>query len=215
MKKILTTLVLSGAMAAPLHADGLSTYQVSITNATTHQVLTPPVLVSHNNAYAVFTVGSPASAGLVTQAETGNPAPLALEVSNAVGVMDVVTGSNVIPYGQTSTFQITASKRGRITLTTMLATTNDGFAALNSVALPKRSAQYFAYVYDAGSEYNNENCSYIPGPPCAPDSGNARTDSGEGFVSIHNGIHGIDDLVAASLDWRGPAAIVTITRIDD
>ena len=215
MKKILATLVLSGAMVAPLHADGLSTYEVSITNATTHQVLTPPVLVSHNRTYAIFTVGNAASAGLVTQAETGNPAPLALEASNAVGVMDVVTGSNVIPYGQTATFQIAASRRGRITLTTMLAATNDGFAALNSVVLPKRSGQYFAYVYDAGSEYNNENCGYIPGPPCAPDSGNARTDSGEGFVSIHNGIHGIGDLAAASLDWRGPAAIVTITRIDD
>jgi hypothetical protein len=214
MKKILATLALSGAMVAPLHADGLSTYQVSITNATAHQVLTPPVLISHKMTYAVFTVGSEASAGLVTQAETGNPAPLALEASNAVGVMDVVTGSNVIPYGQTATFQITASRRGRITLTTMLATTNDGFAALHSVTLPKHSAQYFAYVYDAGSEYNNESCSYIPGPPCTPESGNARTDNGEGFVSIHNGIHGINDLTAANLDWRGPAAVVTITRID-
>lgn len=214
MKKILTTLALSGAMIAPIHANELSTYQVSITNATTHQVLTPPVLVSHNRTYTVFSVGSPASDGLVTQAETGNPAPLALEVSNVVGVMDVVTGSNVIPYGQTASFQVTASKRGRITLTTMLATTNDGFAALNSVALPKRSARYFAYVYDAGSESNNESCSHIPGPPCTPESGNARTDAGEGFVSIHNGIHGIGDLIAANLDWRGPAAIVTITRID-
>ena len=94
----------------------------------------------------------------------------------------------------------------------MLATTNDGYAALNSVALPKNTTSYFAYVYDAGSESNNESCAYIPGPPCAGNSGNI-SDDGEGFISLHNGVHGGGDLNIKHLDWRGPVAIVTVSRI--
>lgn len=215
MKKILVTLVLSAAFMTSAQASGLRTYEVKITNATSHHVLTPPLVISHNTAFSVFSVGGTASDGLVTQAETGNPGPLSLEVSNAVGVRDVVAGDGVILYGQSASLRITARKRDRLSLTSMLATTNDAFAGLNSVALPKRSVQYFAYAYDAGSEMNNENCSHIPGPPCAPDSGNDRTASGEGFIAIHNGVHGIGDLDASHLDWRGPVAIITITRVDD
>ena len=34
----------------------------------------------------------------------------------------------------------------------------------------------FVPGYDAGTEMNNELCSFIPGPACAPDSGNKVTD---------------------------------------
>lgn len=116
-------------------------------------------------------------------------------------------------YGQSATFEVTAPKKSVLSFTSMLATTNDAFAGLSGVALPKSSDQYFAYAYDAGSEINNEACSFIPGPPCAADSGNARTETGEGFIAIHNGIHGGSDLNPKHLDWRGPVAVMTITRI--
>ena len=96
----------------------------------------------------------------------------------------------------------------------MLATTNDAFVALNGVRLPKKSATYYARIYDAGSEANNEDCAFIPGPPCAAESGNERaTEGSEGFITISNGIHGHGDLSARDLDWNGPGAIVTIKRI--
>ena len=68
-------------------------------------------------------------------------------------------------------------------------------------------------AYDAGSEENNEDCAYIPGPPC----GNPFMDSGmpaEGYVHVHGGIHGGGGLDAAMYDWRNPVAEVTIDRID-
>jgi hypothetical protein len=72
---------------------------------------------------------------------------------------------------------------------------------------------YYVGAFDAGSEGNNEDCAFVPGPACPPDSGNARsTSDAEGYVHIHNGVHGIADLGPAAYDWRNPVAKITITR---
>lgn len=215
MNKLLTTLLLSFTLLTSAYAGDYASYRVTITNATAHQVITPPLVVSHSQAFQLFAVGSPASNGLAYQAENGDPSLVYGEVLGAAGVMDVQTGSGVVLPGHSQTIDIVAGKKAKLTLTAMLATTNDGFAALNAVDLPRKSATYFAYAYDAGSEMNNESCSHIPGPPCAADSGNARTDSGEGFVTIHSGIYGGNDLNPKQLDWRGPVAVVHVERLSD
>ena len=69
-----------------------------------------------------------------------------------------------------------------------------------------------ALGYDAGTETNDELCATVPGPACGGEA-LSPADSGEGFVSIHNGIHGMGDLNAALLDWRNPVAKVTIHRV--
>ena len=104
------------------------------------------------------------------------------------------------------------SNRSLISVTGMLATTNDAFTAVSSKALPNRSVSYKGETYDAGSESNNENCDYIPGPPC--NNGTNTSDDGEGFITIHSGINGVGDLVPSNLDWRGATSIITITRVD-
>lgn len=212
-RKIL--IVLCAMFAASAHADSWSNYRITISNATAHQVMTPPLIVVHRMSFNLFSVGSPASPGLVTLAETGNNSELNAEVGGAPGVINTVAGGAVIPYGQSASINVSAPHKARLSLTAMLATTNDGFAGLNDVALPKHKTHYYAYAYDAGSELNNESCAYVPGPPCPADSGNLRTDHGEGFISVHNGIHGGSDLNPKQLDWRGPVAVVTIERIKD
>lgn len=219
MKNLLTIIGISSVIAlqipAQAQAGNYNTYRVTVTNATSHQVLTPVVFTVHNSNFNVFNVGETASPGLVHQAENGDPSIIISELEGSHGVDSVTVGTGLIPYGQSASFDVRASKKSKFSVTSMLATTNDGFAAINSASLPKRAETYYAYAYDAGSEMNNESCSHIPGPPCAPESGNARTKSGEGFISIHNGIHGGSDLNAKHLDWRGPVAVVTITRIGD
>ena len=215
MKKILTILGLSSLFIVQAQAGDYDTYRVTITNATSHQVLTPAVFTVHNRNFSVFNVGDTASEGLAHQAENGDPSIIVSELEGSHGVKSVTVGTGLIPYGQSASFDITASKRSKFSITSMLATTNDAFAAINGASLPKRTATYFAYAYDAGSEMNNESCSHIPGPPCAPESGNARTETGEGFISIHNGVHGGSDLNPKHLDWRGPVAVITVTRIND
>lgn len=213
MKKTLTALALLIGGLSPAMADRMQTYRVTITNATAHQVITPPLVVAHRHGFRLFQVGEAASEGLVTLAETGDNLQLLGEVDGAHGVYSAVAGSAPIPYGQSVSIEIKAPRFALISIAGMLATTNDGFAGINGMPLPLRHSHTMAHAYDAGSEMNNESCSHIPGPPCPPESGNARTESGEGFIAIHNGIHGGSDLDPKQLDWRGPVAVVSVTRI--
>ena len=99
----------------------------------------------------------------------------------------------------------------------MLVNTNDAMIAIDSRPLPKwrhSTRTYNALGYDAGSEGNNEDCRFIPGPACPAGSGNMRsTDDAEGFVHIHNGVHGIADLAADAYDWRNPVAKIHVKRV--
>lgn len=215
MKKLVGICVLLAMASSHVMASDWKNYRVTITNATSHHVITPPLIVVHNRKFKLFEVTEAASDGLATQAETGSPAGLYNEVSGAHGVYDVITGTDVIVYGNKATFEISAPKNAMISMTAMLATSNDAFTAISGKALPKKSVSYMASTYDAGSEANNESCAYVPGPPCAGDSGNARaTEGAEGFITIHGGIKGGSDLNPAHLDWRGATSIVSITRID-
>ena len=95
----------------------------------------------------------------------------------------------------------------------MLVTTNDAFAALNGVRLPRRgSTSFFSVAYDAGSEANTENCSDIPGPPCG-NPFNRVPAGAEGYVSVHSGIHGIGDILPENRDWRNPVAWITVRSL--
>ncbi len=213
MKKFLCILTITLLTSINANADGFRQYEVTITNATAHHVFTPTLIATHAARIKLFKVGDAASDGLAHQAENGDPSILLAETQARDGVFDTVIG-DFIPGGMTLSFTIMAPKRGRLSLTAMLATTNDAFVALNSVKLPSWSATYYANIYDAGSEANNEDCAFIPGPPCPADSGNERaTDGSEGFITISNGIHGHGDLSAQDLDWNNPGAIVKIRRI--
>jgi hypothetical protein len=219
MKKLagMVVLLAMGTMGScSVMASDWNNYRVTITNATSHHVITPPLIVIHNRHFNLFEVATVASDGLATQAETGDNSVLYNEVDGARGVYDVISGSGVIVYGNKASFDFRAPKNAKISMTGMLATSNDAFTAVLGKDLPKKSVTYMASTYDAGSEVNNESCAYIPGPPCSGESGNLRsTDGAEGFITIHAGIKGGSDLNPAHLDWRGATAIVTIDRVDN
>lgn len=213
MKILSTVFTVVLLMSAAAQASDFKQYQVTITNATAHHVFTPTLIVTHASRVTLFKVGEAASDGLAYQAENGDPSVILAETQGRAGVYDTVIGDFVMA-GSSVSFTITAPKRAHLSLTAMLASTNDSFVALNNVELPKKSAQYYASIYDAGSEVNNEDCAFVPGPPCSAESGNARATVGsEGFVTISNGIHGHGDLSAQDLDWANPGAIVTISRL--
>lgn len=202
-------LTFSNAMADD--DNNYHTYHVTITNATGNHFITPPVIIAHNKHFKLFQVTQKASDELATMAETGNNAPLlALLVVND-NVSATASGVGIHP-SESITIEIMAPKETYFTVAGMLAASNDAFTSVTIKAPKKhRYAHGMAMTYDAGSETNNEICDYIPGPPC--NSTNMSND-GEGFVTIHNGIHGIEDLVPADLDWRGPTAMVRIYNDD-
>jgi len=185
------------------------TLRVKITNLTQGQIFSPPIVIAHPRNMSTFKFGEAASDALATLAETGSPADLAAEVG-ALGA-DVATHDGMILPGESGivTIETTGANR-RISVLAMLVSTNDAFFAVDSVKPTGRFSRFFASAYDAGSEANNEDCGFVPGPPCG---GMARDEGGaEGFVHVHSGIHGIADLFPADLDWGNPVAMVNVVR---
>ena len=216
MKRVAGIFILLAMGTSSVLAGDWNNYRVTITNATSHHVITPPLIVIHNQKFKLFEVATTASEGLSIQAETGDPSVLYGEVNGARGVYNATTGDNVIIYGNKASYNIRAPKKAVISMTAMLASSNDAFTAISGMALPKNSVNYMASTYDAGSEANNESCAFIPGPPCSELSGNERATVGaEGFITVHGGIKGGNDLNPAHFDWRDATAIVTIERIHD
>lgn len=217
---VVVGLVAGGAMAMShvAAADGVRLYEVTVFNATRGQVVTPPVAATHTSDFQLFEIGDDLEAtGLRVQAEDGDPGALLTELSGDPEVSDAVAAGGVVMPGGTAVFTVTASGNAKyLTLTAMLASTNDAFAAIRGIRLPNGigdTVSVFGNAYDAGTEANSEDCDFIPGPPC----GNANqrdTGSAEGFVHIHSGIHGVGDLMPSDLDWRNPVIQVTIERID-
>ncbi|PCJ48897.1 MAG: hypothetical protein COA74_07910 [Gammaproteobacteria bacterium] len=221
MKKLPLVLAVASALSfATVFADGIDrdrnnkfTYHVTITNTTANQILTPPTVIAHNRKFKLFELAQPASDELIIMAEGGNNGPLisSLGDNNVYATASSLDQTPpVIMPGNSITIEIKAPRRTFFTVTTMLATTNDAFASVTLRGPKKyRTNNARAETYDAGSEVNNEYCDDIPGPPCG--GANIPVDGdGEGFITIHNGIHGIGDLIPSDLDWRGPTAAVSI-----
>lgn len=197
--------------------DGENKFEVTVTNLTRGQIISPFVVVTHTRKLVpLFTLGSEASEELAFIAEDAYNIPLIelLEADPKVKVVLEATGP-IIP-GESVSVEIDFDRKTRnITVVGMLVTTNDTFFALNGVRGPRYGSKtYYSPAYDAGSEANSEECIFIPGPPCG-NGGVHDPAVAEGYVHIHAGIHGGGDLDPAKHDWRNPVAKITIRRLDD
>jgi uncharacterized surface protein with fasciclin (FAS1) repeats len=206
----------------PTEAEGI-TYEVTITNGTSNHVFTPPLLVAHRPNIAPFQLGGTASDSLKYLAEEGNAEEMVDDLFPLDSVTDLLTGTDPIPPGGQASYTIKAAGPiDRISVLSMLATTNDTFLA--TTVTPPRVLVFksgssspevvsMAFAYDAGTEYNSESCAHIPGPPCG--SHHAAPDQpGEGLISFARGIRGDGDLSAMMYDWRGPVATVVVRALD-
>jgi hypothetical protein len=191
-------------------------YEVTITNVTSGQLITPPLLFSHSANFELFTLGAPASEELAALAEGGDFVPLMQLLNRTPEFYDYAISSEPILPGESITLDVVANGEFRyFTVAGMLATTNDAFFAVHGAAFPRstETLKIDGIAYDAGSEVNNESCIHIPGPPCEAFGTLTIVDPEEGFVHIHSGIHGNEDVDAQFYDWHNPVAIVTVQRV--
>ena len=221
------TVLAPSASSAASHPDGQSTYEVTITNTTGGQYLTPPNWAAHDRSVRVFRLGQPASPGVEAVAERGGVPVLAEELAAAVdgagkGVSGVGADAPIGP-GQSATFTVTTGER-RFSVVSMIVCTNDGFGGLNSVRLPSRDGQtktYHLRDYDAGTELNTElRADIVPAPFCSTPEG-APGGNGEdqpeidgfGRINRHPTLKGVGDM-PDRFDWRrGSVGTVTVTRV--
>jgi hypothetical protein len=216
--------VLSGAALAG-EDDGVKTWRITLTNLTpatgpgASQPLSPPLVAVHSAKANAWSVGSVASAGVAAIAEDANTAPLTAALSGAAGVRSVTTvlkdnGPGTPPVvfpGSSLVFEVTTrGEENRLTLLSMLVNTNDGFTGLDSFLLRGQGGVLDLMAYDAGSEANNEDADFIPGPCC--DSAGVR-DVTSDPIAPHTGIVGTGDLAPGVYGWSGAVARLTYERV--
>ncbi len=202
------------ATAAAPGSNTAVRYKVTITNATKGQILGPVTVISHSAQTRLFDIGAPASPGLAHQAEEGDPSQLIAQMTANPEVLIARTNGAVTPPGMSASVNIVVDDTNPyISLASMLVSTNDAFVALRDIPAPATKATYLARVYDAGSEFNSEDCAWVPGPPCGS-AGMHDPTPAEGFVRIHKGVHGIGSLAPEVFDWRDAGAEVTIERLN-
>jgi hypothetical protein len=228
------TVFLATASLAAADAP-VATYEVTVSDLTAGQPLTPPVVATHRAATSMFTVGQPASFALKEIAENGNLAPMISQVEPDKHVADSAAASApLVPaglpgsamFGDSVTLTVSASEGAKfLSFASMLICTNDGFTGVDSLRLPKdvgdaviaRSAGY-----DAGTELNTEDFADIV-PPCQglvgassgePGTGTSNPALAEGEVIHHHpGIAGGADLLPAVHGWTDPVAEITVERV--
>ena len=190
-------------------------YEVSITNLTKAQVFTEPVLFSHEEGYQLFMIGEPASLELAEVAEGGATASLEALLGTRDDVFDIQKSAFPILPGQTLTMTVQIKGKAKyLSLVGMLASSNDAVYAFRGVKAPRGGMEMLMLpAYDAGSEKNTELCDDLPGPPCNNGTNNRVPAGAEGFVHLHNGIHGIGGLFAPNMDWNNPVAKVLIKKM--
>lgn len=209
---------------------GMRQYDVTISNLTGSQPLSPGVVVTHTKHVEIWAPGHQASEGIRQIAENGDDGPAVAELTGAPGVFDVV-GTGLPPVhriggpGPTSrTFRISArGDANRLSVAVMLICTNDGFTGVHSVRLPGgfEAATFAGRGYDAGTESNDQSSTHIVDPcgaigpvPAAPDGQNLRTPTPGGLIHLHPGIQpGVGDLNAAAHGWVNPTALITVQRV--
>lgn len=190
---------------------------VTITNITTDQIFSPPLVVSHDKRANLFRLGQPASEELAALAEDGMVDPLIDLLSGTTGVLDIAVADGMVFPGESVTVEVDVTPlQSLISLAGMLVSTNDAFVGLNGTGVQVRGSRPFRLVtaaraYDAGSEANTESCEHIPGPPCG-NPGVRVPEGSEGYVLVHSGIHGIGDLQPSTKDWNNPVAVISIER---
>lgn len=228
--------------ATPTEAqDANRVYEVTISNLTTGQLLSPPVLAAHGSDVSVFEVGEQASEGLWTVAEQGNPMKLAEQLRAMPEVASVVVADGPVRRmsgagemmgtmsqgmqgldESTVTMRIESHGADRLSVAMMLGCTNDGFTGLSSVPLGRSMVPvtYYGAAYDAGTERNNQRWSSLPdgcnalGPAPRDADGQNDRDLTDEPITMHAGIvPDVGDL-GQQFAWNRAVVKVTVQRIE-
>ncbi len=200
--------------------ERVATYEITITNQTSGQPITPAVFAAHSGRHDVFRKGAAASNGIQQLAENGGVGVLAAEVAANPSISaSAVVGSVPLAPGASGTVSLdVVGRANRFSLASMLVCTNDGFGGIDGDRLPRTIGSertYQARAFDAGTEMNTELFNDLV-PPC---DGNLDTGTGMsdpalaegGTIQRHAGIAGVGDLIDAH-DWSGPVVQITIER---
>ncbi|MDP2561713.1 spondin domain-containing protein [Psychrobium sp. 1_MG-2023] len=179
--------------------DQVYRYQVTVTNLTHNQPLSPVTHLIHGSDYQAWSIGSMASEALEQLAESGDNSAV---LDNAMITESQASEGVVMPGLSYQTTLELSDKDHYLTILSMLVNTNDAFTGLNKHALTNYSVGdktlLSLRVYDAGTESNSELQATIPGPAGQGEGFNVQRDDTD-FVSMHPGVVSMDDGLSTSV----------------
>lgn len=201
-------------------------YDITVTNLTSNQPLSPLAAQLHSSEYSAWKIGAAASENLEILAEEGDNSAL-LNAQSAY-VYSAVSGVGAIGPGIGGMLSIKAEVNAemssdiKLTLISMLVNTNDAFIGKTGIDLSNlavgQAVKYTLPVYDSGTEANSELAGTIPGPADGGEGYNMARDDVD-YVARHPGVVGIDQGYSESVlnsthGFDSPAAVLTITRTE-
>ncbi|MBE1298459.1 MAG: hypothetical protein GJ680_00920 [Alteromonadaceae bacterium] len=204
---------------APAPTPVLSSYDVTVTNLTNAQPLSPIAVALHAEGQ-LWQIGAEASEELEYLSEGGDNSFL---LANAA-VVASASGMGIVAPGASETISVSIEDNSEalITIATMLVNTNDAFTGLNAHSLASlgvgETMTRTTFVYDSGTEANTEAMGTIPGSADGGTGFDAMRDDA-GFISMHPGVVGNDDGLSTSVltqahRFDNPAMRISITRTE-
>lgn len=206
---------------APVPAPINYSYEVTVTNLTNSQPLSPVAVILHKQSH-VFSVGGIASLELEQMAEGGDSSGL---MNWGFGLASS-SGAAPIGPGASETIMITIEdvSDANLSLVSMLVNTNDGFSGLDAWNLSQLAVgdswTTNAFTYDAGTEANTEAAGTVPGPADGSEGAGFNTDRDDsGFISMHPGVVSSDDGLNTSIltqahKFDNPSMRIKVIRIE-
>lgn len=195
-----------------------STYQITFTNRSTEQPMTPPVAAIHDPEVDIYEVGEAASEQVTAIAERGEIDGLrdlltglvgSGVASTAVALTVPGTPGPVMP-GESATITLTSDSETQVlSFVSMIVCTNDGFTGFDGRALSVGVETAFAQNYDAGSEENTLTADYWV-PPCGTET-NLHVDE-NGVIAVHPGQEPVGDEAVRGFAAGAELMEVQITR---
>lgn len=204
--------------------DDYYRYDVSVTNLTPNQPMSPLAVLTHNNSFELFEVGQSTSVELEYLAEGGSNAQLIALSDSDANVYQGISGNGLILSGESDTVSIRVepNQEDYLSVASMLVNTNDAFVGESGLSLKSLAVgDTFVMnmnVWDSGTELNDELAATIPGPAGGGEGFNTTRNDTD-VVSFHAGIISQDDgLTTSALSgnhrFLNPGARITITRTE-
>jgi hypothetical protein len=211
-----------------------ATYKIEVQNLTRGVYFAPLLISAHPATAKLFTSGMPASSNIQSVAERGDIAGITADMMGVAAKSVVNPADGLLNPGATTMANLgdPGAANTNLTVIGMMVPSNDGFIALNNIALPTNAGTYVYMVngYDAGTEGNDEIRGSgahgmvgfgVPAPIDAMVGHGGVGIPGvtaEGFIHIHPGHIGDQDKTAGTSDldasihrWLNPVARVIVT----
>lgn len=202
----------------------MASFEVTITNVTHGQPLSPPALFLHTSDVTSWMTGASASTELEVLAESGSPAELLAAtntLSNMAADAVIMPGARV-SYTLTAELAAESENDVELTVVSMLVNTNDAFTGVQNWAVGEMeimdSMKALTPIYDAGTEANTETAATIPGPAGGGEGYNMeRMDTDK--VSMHPGVVTQQDGYADSAltqahKFDNGGMVIVVTRVE-